>query len=104
MVIEDVVELATELQAETFGQSERLVEVHIQVPVVRRDKLVTIRIGSSACSVGAAGVKQTGANRHALRVSIIGNSDIVFVRRSCRQRDVVESVVAHRYGVSRRVE
>src|SRR5262249_52793171 len=97
VVIQDVVKLAAELQAETLSQLKVLVEVHIKVPEARPKELVTTHIRGAIGSICTAYVVQTSAIWNSKsdttvvdRFAFVGH--ISACRLGGRKRDVVENV------------
>src|SRR5271165_2857134 len=86
VVIENVVELATELHGETLRELEVLVEVHVHVPVARSLEGVATGVCRTILSVGAADVIQPSAVGQSQRVAQVNRGTTLVWQRQIVKR------------------
>jgi hypothetical protein len=72
VVVEDVVELAAELQAKSFIDLEVLIEARVEIPKARPEELIPIRVRRTAGCVCATYMVESRANRNSLSIPCIG--------------------------------
>jgi hypothetical protein len=71
VVIEYVVELSTELQADPLGEMEVLVEIHIEIPVAGPKELIPFWVGLAIGRVDATDMEQSAAGRISERDALV---------------------------------
>src|SRR5271166_299957 len=88
VVIEDVVELATELHGEALRELEVLVEVHVHVPIAGPNISIAAGVRQTTDAVGATVVDEPGAVGQPERVTHVNHRTV----RVAGQVDVVKQV------------